>query len=65
MQIWLKFDAPDDEEASHAANIITENGEVRIEWWNEAVGLVRTVQASSVRNAERWLTDRGYIDFTA
>lgn len=65
MQIWLKFDAPDDEEASHAANIITEDGETRIEWWNEAVGLVSTVNASSVRNAERWLTDRGYIDFTA
>ena len=65
MQIWLKFDAPDDEEASHAANIFTEGDEVWIEWWNEAVGLVSTVNASSVRNAERWLTDRGYIDYTA
>lgn len=65
MQIWLKFDAPDDEEASHAANIFTEDDGARIEWWNEAVGIVSTVNASSVRNAERWLTDRGFADFTA
>ena len=65
MQIWLKFDDEHDEEASHAANIFTDGEGARIEWWNEAVGLVSTVNASSVRNAERWLTDRGYIDFTA
>ena len=65
MQTWLKFDAPDDEEASHAALIFTEDGETRIEWWNEDVGIVRTVHATSVQNAERWLTDRGYTDYTA
>lgn len=65
MQTWFKFDAYDDEEPSHTAIIITEDGETRIEWWHEDVGVVSTVSASSVRNAERWLTDRGFIDYTA
>lgn len=65
MQIWFKFDAPDDEDPSHTANVFTEEDGARIEWWNEDVGVVSTVNASSVRNAERWLTDRGFIDYTA
>ena len=65
MQNWLKFENDTDEEPSHGANVITEDGETRIEWWHEAVGLVSTVNASSVRNAERWLTDRGFSNFTA
>ena len=65
MQIWFKFENDTDEEPSHTANVFTEDDGARIEWWNEAVGLVSTVNASSVRNAERWLTDRGFTDFTA
>lgn len=64
MQTWFKFDAPDDEEPSHTALVFTEDGETRIEWWNEDVGVVSTVDASSIRNAERWLTDRGFTDYT-
>ena len=65
MQIWLRFANADDEEPTHAANIFTEEDGARIDWWNEAVGLVSTVNASSVQNAQRWLTDRGFTDFTA
>lgn len=65
MQTWLKFDAPDDEEPTHGANIFPEGDEMRIEWWNEAVGIVTTVHASTIQNAERWLTDRGFTDYTA
>ena len=64
MQIWFKFDAPDDEEPSYTANVFTEDDGTRIEWWNEDVGYVYTVNASSIQNAERWLTDRGFIDYT-
>ena len=65
MQTWLKFDNDTDEDPSHGAHIITEHGVTWIEWWNEAVGIVRTVHATSVQNAERWLTDRGFTNFTA
>lgn len=65
MQTWLKFDAPDDEEPTHGANIIEDRSGVRIAWWNEAVGLVSTVPMDTVKDAERWLMGAGYEDFTA
>lgn len=65
MQIWFKFDAPDDEDPAYTANVFPEDDGARIEWWNEDVGYVYTVNARSIQNAERWLTDRGFSDFTA
>lgn len=65
MQIWLKFDAPDDEDASHAANIFDDGDGARIEWWNEAVGLVTTVYRDTVAEAEQFLESAGYENFTA
>ena len=65
MQTWLKFKNDTDEEPTHTANIFSEDDGVRIEWWNEDVGVVSTVYAPSIQNAERWLTDHGFTDFTA
>lgn len=65
MQTWLKFDHRDDEEPSHSANIFPEDDGARIEWWNEAVGLVTTVYRDTVAEAEKWLEGAGYQDFTA
>lgn len=65
MQTWLKFENDTDEEPTHTANIFSEDDEVRIEWWNEDVGVVSTVYAPSIQNAHRWLTDHGFTDFTA
>ena len=65
MQTWLKFKNDTDEEPTHTANIFPEDDGARIEWWNEAVGLVTTEYARSVQSAERWLTDHGFTDFTA
>ena len=65
MQIWLMFDEPDDEEASHAANIFDDGDGARIEWWNEAVGLVTTVYRDTVAEAEQFLESAGYENFTA
>lgn len=65
MQTWLKFDHRDDEEPSHTALIFTEDDGARIEWWNEAVGLVTTVYRDTVAEAEKWLEGAGYQDFTA
>ena len=65
MQIWFKFDAPDDEEPSHTANIFTEDDGARVEWWNEDVGLVTTEHHPDTASAERALESSGYTDFTA
>ena len=65
MQIWLKFDDENDEEASHAANIFTDGEGARIEWWNESVGPVTTVYKDTVADAEKWLEGAGYQDFTS
>lgn len=65
MQIWLKFDEEHDEDPSHAANIFPDGEGARIEWWNEAVGLVTTVYKDTMADAEKWLESAGYQDFTA
>ena len=65
MQIWLKFDEEHDEDPSHAANIFEDEDGARIEWWNEAVGLVTTEHHPDTASAERALESSGYTDFTA
>ena len=66
MQIWLKFDHPDDEDASHEANIFTNSdGTARLEWWHSGVGLVTTEHHPDTASAERALESSGYSDFTA
>ena len=66
MRIWLKFDHPDDEEASHEADIFTDSdGSARVEWWNTDVGQVTTEEFPDTASAERALESSGYVDFTA
>lgn len=65
MQIWFKFDEDHDEDPTHTANIFDDEDGARIEWWNEAVGLVTTDYRDTVAEAEQWLESAGYQDFTA
>lgn len=65
MQIWFKFDEEHDEDPSHTANIFEDEDGARIEWWNEAVGLVTTEHHPDTASAERALESSGYTDFTA
>lgn len=66
LDVWFLFDLPEDEEASHEANIFrTANGRFSAEWYNNAVGLVTAREFSTYEEAAKWLTDGGYQDFSS
>lgn len=65
LDVWLAFDHPEDEEASHEANTFaTERGFV-VEWYHTAVGLVTERWFPTYEEACAWLEACGYQDFTA
>jgi len=66
LDVWLKFDAPDDEEASHEANTYRTPDGYRVEWSHPAVGLISSSQLfPTYPEACAWLTANGYQDFTS
>ena len=66
LDVWLLFDEPEDEEASHEANIFyTEDGAFSAQWYNNAVGLVSARRFDTYADAAKWLEDGGYQDFSA
>lgn len=66
LDVWLLFDDPEDEEASHEANIFyTENREFAARWYNNAVGLVTERTFVTYGEAAAWLEDSGYQDFSS
>lgn len=65
LDVWLRFDSPEDEEASHEANTYrNEDGTYRVEWYHNAVGLVTTVDFDTLADAYDWYEANGYQDFT-
>ena len=66
LDVWLMFDSPEDEEASHEANTyyVPENDSYRVEWYHTAVGQVTTRGFSTYEAATAWLEGAGYQDFT-
>lgn len=66
LDLWLKFDDPDDEEASHEANIfLTEDKRFSAEWSNTAVGLITAEVFDTYAAAAAWLTEGGYQDYSS
>lgn len=66
LDVWLAFDDPEDEEASHEANIFyTADGTFDVEWYNNAVGLVTTINRPTYAEAAKVLSDSGYQDFSS
>ena len=66
LDVWLAFDEPEDEEASHEANIFyTADGKFDVQWYNNAVGLVTHREFETYAEAAQWLTDGGYQDFSS
>lgn len=64
LDVWLRFESPEDEEASHEANTyLTETG-YQIRWYNNAVGLVTCVDFDTLADAYDWYESNGYQDFT-
>lgn len=58
--LWLKYDAPDDEEASHEANVTLSETGFLVSWSHTAVGLVSTTDFDTLSDAYDWLQKAGY-----
>ena len=65
LDVWLAFDSPDDEEASHEANTYRTTDGYRVEWYNTAVGLVTAVDFNTYAEARDWLSAGGYEDYSS
>jgi hypothetical protein len=65
LDVWLAFESPDDEDASHEANIFHHGERFRIEWYNNAVGLVSYLYYDTYAEAAAKLTADGYQDFSS
>lgn len=65
MDVWFKFDHPDDEEPSHEANIVADGDGYRAEWSHTAVGLVLSHRFDTREAARAFLAGSGYADYTA
>ena len=66
LDVWLAFDSPEDEEASHEANVFyTADGKFDVQWYNNAVGLVTHRTFDTYTEAAKWLEDGGYQDFSS
>ncbi len=65
LDVWLLFDAPNDEEASHEANTFRDGDGFRVDWYHVSVGQVTSRQFATYEEATAWLTTGGYQNFTA
>lgn len=64
--IWLLFDHPEDEDPSHEANVTpTSDGRFTASWYHTAVGQVTSRTFDTRDEADRFLADAGYQDFTS
>jgi hypothetical protein len=64
LDVWLRFDSPEDEEASHEANTYLTDTGYAVKWYHSAVGLVTTVDFDTLADAYDWYEANGYQDFT-
>ena len=65
LDVWLRFDTPEDEESSAEANTYEDDGLYRVEWYLTAVGLVTTRSFTTYEEAAAWLTAEGFQNFTS
>lgn len=66
LDVWLKFDSPDDEEPSHEANTYDDGDDGYIvEWYHTAVGLVTSKRFGSLAGVHDWYRANGYRDFSS
>ena len=65
IDVWLRFDDPEAEEADYEANTFRTPTGFVIEWYHNAVGLVSQHHVTTYAEAEEWYAANGYDDFTA
>lgn len=65
LDVWLRF-TEDDDYAEAEANTFydAENEVYRVEWYLNAVGLVKEVEFPTYEAATAWLTEQGFDDYT-
>lgn len=66
LDVWLLLDEEDpDALAICEANTYEDDGQYRVEWYHNDVGLVTSVWFHTYEEAQEWLTERGYQDFSS
>ena len=65
LDVWLKFEDPEEEMASHEANTFKDEDGYRVEWYLNSVGLVKSVSFSSLADAHAWYEREGFEDFSS
>lgn len=65
LEVWLKFDTPEDEETTAEALVWEDGGQFRVDWDLTAVGLVTSVYFNTHEEARTWLEREGFEDYTA
>ena len=65
IDVWLKFDEPNDEEPTYEANtFLTETG-FQIQWYHVDIGIVAAVEFDTLSDVYDWYASHGYTDFTS
>ena len=72
LDVWLQFetlydDATGDgyEEARAEANTFREDGQFRIDWYLNSVGMVKSVYFNTYEEAKAWYEREGFQDFSS
>ena len=65
LDVWLRFDDPNDEEAAYDANTYATSWGFTVEWCHTAVGLIRRKDFNTYDEARKWLTSEGFEDFSS
>lgn len=63
-EVWLKFESPEDEEATYEANTYKTAYGYRVEWYHAAVGLVTCIDFDTLEEAHAWYKRENFQDFT-
>lgn len=65
IDVWLRFENDDDEEAEAEANTFRDGSSFRVDWSLTAVGLVKSRSFSTYHEAASWLEAEGFQDYTS
>jgi len=65
VDVWLKFDTPEDEESAWEANTYPEGDRFYVAHYHTGVGLVTRVYFDTYAQACAWLTEQGFQDFSS
>jgi hypothetical protein len=65
LDVWLKFESPEDEEPTHEANTYKTDTGFVVKWYLDAVGLVTRVEFATLADAHAWYEREGFQDYSS